>query len=188
MKKFRKANVISILLLSFFTLLTILITNKRPLVHEVPSELVKVKGEKKPLKLNNDLFQKRIGVSKDIWMNSGYSRVFCHLECPSSDLFFIHDGKKNSLYEKLNHYKIWIQNPQAEENSTELEYFKADYGEYNYANQSLNSNKAYVSRIKKDANSTNTFSFLANDLYISFKNFPLTFVASEFSAHLQSED
>ena len=171
MKKFRIANVISILLLSFFTLLTIYVTNKRPLVREVPTEYIKVKGEKKELQLNNQLFQKRINVSKDIWMNSGSSRVFCHLECPSSDLFFQNYGKKNSLYEKLNHYKIWIENPKEDENSTELEYFKADFGEYNYANQSLNSNKAYVSRIKKDANSTNTFSFLANDLYISFKNF-----------------
>jgi hypothetical protein len=188
MKKYRKANLVSISGLIALSLFFFYVSEKRVIFGEIPEEYVKIKGSKKSLKLDNVLCQNRKDVSKDLWINSGSSRVFCHLECPSSTLKFSNDEKKNTLTEELKLYKIWIQTLDNDNQASDLEYFRADKGDYNYRDQSLNSQKAFVSRIKKDASITNTFSFLANDLYISFKNFPLTFVASEFSAHLQSED
>ena len=126
------------------------------------------------------IFQSRQGISKDLWISSKETRVFCHIESPTSTLQFIRENTKPSLVESLSQLKIWIQEPK------EIKYLKATNGDFNYTKHSLASHEAFLSSYKIGNSSNTIFSCTANDLSIAFDESPLSFNASGFSAHLQS--
>ncbi len=153
-----------------------------PILKENSSKYIKYGSPKK--RNHPELaFGQGFGVSKDIWIFSLGKRIHCHVESPFSKIQFLTQNQGHSLFETLDNLKVWIK----DDSLGEVKYFRSNKGLIDYANQTLTSDETFLASYKITNAKNAIFSCDFKDLTISFKEFPLSFTAHGFSAHLKTE-
>ncbi len=138
-----RANVLNLLLLSIFALISITVVS---LTHFSPTPTNTASSIFENEKIPDSIIQTAQESTKDLWVNKNGKRFHYHLESPISRIILKHEEDGTEIIEEMEDMRLWIQDRivTSPRPLQEIRFIQSPLSTFHFSNQELKTQKSFI--------------------------------------------